>query len=199
MNADLERRWLDSFPWGMLAVDSNLAIVDANAAAAELLGAARERDLHGKDLSRLCRVEPHGWMAVTVREVASGGPAPHPLVVRAICGDLPDEPPAIPLRIHVLPFPPGNPSLVTVVLETLPTPDDEDRTDILVERFLQIASHVRHKINNTLMAVLVHGELLENRADLPDDVRERIRAIREEAGRIRDHVLELGSIRRDPP
>jgi signal transduction histidine kinase len=198
LNPDLQRRWLDSVPWAMLAVGSDLAIAAANDAAAKLLRAAGPGDLHGRNLSRLCRVEPHGWMEATVREVASGVRGQRPLVLRAICGDLPEDAPAIPLRIHVLPFPSEQPSLVTVVLETLPATEDEDRADVLIERFLQIASHVRHEINNPLMGVLVHGELLESRTDLPEDVRERIRAIREEAERIREHVRELGAIRRDP-
>jgi signal transduction histidine kinase len=199
MNADLERRWLDSLTWGVLAVAPDLAVVDANVAAARILGANAPGDLRGKTLSRLCRVEPHGWMAGTVRDVAAGRPGPRPLILPAICGDLPEEPPPVTLRIHVLPVPAGDPPFVTVVLEPLPATEDEDRADVLIDRFLQIAAHVRHEINNPLMGVLGHGELLEDRTDLPDDVRARIRSIREEGNRIRDHVRELGAIRRDPP
>ena len=198
MTADLERRWLDSLSWGVLAVARDLGIVDANLAAATILGSATAGDLRGRSLPRLCRVEPHGWMEATVRDVADGHPAPRPIVLDARCGDLPEDPAPTPLRIHVLGFPDGDRSLVTVVLEPLPETDHEDRAEVLIDRFLQIASHVRHEINNPLMGVLGYAELLESRADLPDEARERIRAMREEAEKIRDHVRDLGAIRRDP-
>jgi signal transduction histidine kinase len=143
-------------------------------------------------------VEPHGWLAGVVRDVAGGRPAPRPTVLEAICGDLPVDPPPVPLRIHVTRFPPGDPTLVSVVLEPLPETEHEDRADVLIDRFLLIASHVRHEINNPLMGVLGYAELLEDRSDLPDEVHRRIRTMREEADKIRDLVRELGAIRRDP-
>ena len=60
MTADLERRWLDSLSWGVLAVSPDLAIVDANRAAASILGASAPGELRGKSIARLCRVERGG-------------------------------------------------------------------------------------------------------------------------------------------
>ena len=78
-------------------------------------------------------------MATGARACGSAGrPGPRPLILPAICGDLPEDPPAVTLRIHVLPVPAGDPPLVTVVLEPLPATEDEDRADVLIDRFLQI-------------------------------------------------------------
>jgi len=50
---------------------------------------------------------------------------------------------------------------------------------------------IRHDLNNLLMGLVGHVELLRDTRDLPDDARRRLRIISDHLDRIRDKVGEL--------
>lgn len=59
-----------------------------------------------------------------------------------------------------------------------------------------VISDVRHDTNNALMAIMGYLELLLGRDDLPADVVTKLRAIENEAYKIRDHIARTSFIRR---
>ncbi len=100
------------------------------------------------------------------------------------------------LRLRIRSFRDGSATLaLAIVSEAAPT--DEARRDAAAyEAALQIASHVRHEINNPLMGIMGCVELLLARSDLDETVRVKIETIGKEADRIRDRTRELSAIRR---
>jgi PAS domain-containing protein len=60
----------------------------------------------------------------------------------------------------------------------------------------EVASHVRHEINNSLMGMFGHLELLLSQPGLPAGVGKRAEILMAEMARIRDQVAELGSVRK---
>ncbi len=65
------------------------------------------------------------------------------------------------------------------------------------ERALGTASHVRHEINNSLMSILGHLELLLAEASTPEPVRRRAEILVAEVERIRVGIAALQTIRRE--
>ena len=61
---------------------------------------------------------------------------------------------------------------------------------------LRLVSDARHEINNSLMGIIGHLELLLAEPVLPGSVRKRAEAIFREAEKIRDRVADLSSVRR---
>jgi signal transduction histidine kinase len=62
--------------------------------------------------------------------------------------------------------------------------DDRDETKFAV-------GSIRHDLNNLLMGLVGHVELLRGTRDLPDDARRRLGVISDHLDRIRDKVAEL--------
>lgn len=60
---------------------------------------------------------------------------------------------------------------------------------------LALVARVRHEINNPLMGALGLLELLLNRKNLDDGVRQKLETVRAETRRIRDQAALLGSLR----
>jgi hypothetical protein len=58
-------------------------------------------------------------------------------------------------------------------------------------------STIKHDLNNALMALVGHVELLLLRRDLPADAVEKIRVVMEHAGRLREMIGGMDSGRRD--
>jgi len=65
-----------------------------------------------------------------------------------------------------------------------------------LQRAIEVASEVKHEVNNLLMGLLGHAALLRESAELPEALRERIGTIEQLARTIRDRVAELDAIRR---
>lgn len=65
------------------------------------------------------------------------------------------------------------------------------------QQFLKQIAHLRHEINNPLMGILGHIEMLLGTPELPDDIRKRAETIQREARKIRDTVEEMGGVVRN--
>lgn len=64
------------------------------------------------------------------------------------------------------------------------------------DRAAAVVSNVRHEINNSLMGMIGHLELLLAKPDVPDVIRKRAETIYQEAEKIRDRIAELSSVRK---
>jgi signal transduction histidine kinase len=62
-------------------------------------------------------------------------------------------------------------------------------------RAVQLASAVKHDINNLLMGVLGQTEILRLDPGLPERTRARLDAVAEQGRKIRDRVADLDEIR----
>jgi PAS domain-containing protein len=60
---------------------------------------------------------------------------------------------------------------------------------------LEIAARSRHGINNSLMAILAHLELLLSKPDTPEPIRRRAEVLRAESEKIKAYAAELDSLR----
>ena len=63
-------------------------------------------------------------------------------------------------------------------------------------RAVEIASRVKHEVNNLLMGLLGQASLLRERFDLPDAARRKVETIERQGRKIRDQVAELDGIKR---
>jgi signal transduction histidine kinase len=75
-------------------------------------------------------------------------------------------------------------------LVVIPAATDEKETADAFDRRL---STIRHDLNNALMALIGHVELLALRRDLPDDALEKIRTVMEHAARLRGKISDMAS------
>ncbi len=65
-----------------------------------------------------------------------------------------------------------------------------------LDEVLRAVSSVRHGVNNALMGIFGHIEILLSDPDVPEPVRRRVEKIRLEAERLRERVAELSAIRK---
>ena len=70
------------------------------------------------------------------------------------------------------------------------TPEPDRDRDAMVA----IVSEIRHDINNLLMGLIGHIELLQGNDQLPGDVHKRLDTIAIQIQRIRDRVADLSTI-----
>jgi PAS domain-containing protein len=78
-------------------------------------------------------------------------------------------------------------------LDELPADRGASETAEREELFRQI-SGARHHLNNQLMGLLGHAEILRDTEDLPEHVRNRAEAVLRQAARLREAIQQLGSI-----
>jgi signal transduction histidine kinase len=64
------------------------------------------------------------------------------------------------------------------------------------DRALPIVSRSRHEINNSLMGIVGHLEILLAQGETPDTLRRRLEILVRETDKIRDRVADLETIRR---
>jgi signal transduction histidine kinase len=67
-------------------------------------------------------------------------------------------------------------------------------SDADFQGFIRQIDDLRHEINNPLMGILGHIELLLADRELPDGIRKRAETIQQEARKIRDTVEEMGQV-----
>ncbi len=94
------------------------------------------------------------------------------------------------LRIHVRSFRDGDQGRALVVVEEAGAPRGELR------QATEIASRVKHDVNNLLMGLLGHVALLQDRTDLPEPARKKVDLIEQQGKSIRDRITDLDAIRR---
>ena len=62
------------------------------------------------------------------------------------------------------------------------------------DRDRDAVSEIRHDVNNLLMGLIGHVELLQEHDRLPEDARRRLDAIANQVQRIRDRVADLSKL-----
>jgi nitrogen-specific signal transduction histidine kinase len=183
---------LDALPWGVLLVDRDRRIRHASPGAADLLDASPD-DLTGAALDATFRFEPAAAIDADMDAVFASGRGTDAGRVRiARCGK---DPRADAVRVMVRPT--ADPDRVAIWLESLGPFDAERRDGVALERCLRVASQVRHGINNALMGVFGHADLILMDPDARPKTRERARAVLEEARKVRDRLQPLQTLRRD--
>lgn len=67
-------------------------------------------------------------------------------------------------------------------------------TEEEIQALLKQISEIRHQINNPLMGILGHLELLLERPELPEDIKERGEKMLHESRKIKTLVEDLGQV-----
>lgn len=164
----------EAIPAGLVLIDREGGIVSINHAAEELIG-FKAPDLVGEDF--FTRFEALDGMAEAKETFLSGGAGadlPRPVRFRR-----PDrEEPSARVRIRALEK--DGERYGVVVLE------DAD--------ILAVVRTVRHDVNNSLMGLMGHAELLRNYGDLSSKSLAKIEAMSEEIDRVRERMARLGQL-----
>lgn len=181
---------LDVQPWGALLVDRERRIRYASRPAAELLDANVE-GLEGEPLDVAFPVDVGAELAHDIDGAFEGDGEP----ATAHIARLPDHDRADSLRILVRRT--SDPERVAVCIERLVPFGNEPRLDVAIERCLRVAADVRHAVNNSLMGIFGHADLIAMDAGAPELVRERARQVLDEAQRLRERIAPLHALRRE--
>jgi nitrogen-specific signal transduction histidine kinase len=173
-------RLLDALPQGAALLDDRGAIVATNAEFERLAG-KDGRSLRGTDLFDALGSIPE---VLSARGLYRSGSAPVLLDVAtrsfgAVAGDH---------RVRLASFGEGPDRGALVLVEEVPGRS--------CDAMFETVSHARHEINNSLMGIIGHVELLLAEPDLPNGVRRRAEAINKESQKIRDRVADLASVRK---
>lgn len=180
---------LDAQPWGALLVDRDHRIRFATRPAAALLDATVEA-LQDEPLGSACPFDGGADIARDV-DAAFGGDG-EPATAHVV--RLPGHERADAFRVLVRAT--SHADRVAICIERLLPFGGEPRLDIAIERCLRVASDVRHAVNNSLMGIFGHADLIAMDAGAPERVRERARQVVEEAQKLRDQLAPLQALRR---
>ena len=101
------------------------------------------------------------------------------------------------LRVRLLSFGAGGGRHAVVLVEDLTELDRLRAVEAAYDLALETASHVRHEINNSLMGILGHLEILLAQAGTPEAIRKRAETLLREVEKIRDGAAALQTIRRE--
>lgn len=163
---------LDAFPMGVALVDHSGAIRLANRAAGRILG--REPvELVGRPLFDALRA------LAGAEEFAETFPA-------RLAGETLDDAFGTSPRARLRSYRDASGPAAVVILEA----------GASTTRAAELASHVKHDVNNLLMGLLGQTALLGLRPDLAEAVRGKLALIEEHGKKIRDRVADLDEIRR---
>jgi signal transduction histidine kinase len=190
MSASPERLPLSVLPFAVALVDAKGRLLEANHAFERLTGLEQRAD-DPRDLFARLASSP-GMAAVRKPYLEGSAVGGVNLDFETTFGGREGTPPQR-FRATLTSFQDGKRALGFLALIELP-PSDEDRRRL--EEAVRLAAHVQHQLNNPLMGLLGHVELLLGMPDLDDAVRRRAETISVEAARIRERVTELGAIRR---
>ena len=180
-----------TFPMGLLLLDNKGAILDANQAARSLPTGAGE-NMEGKDffevfkgLEDLQAIQDRFLIATRdgqIREAFDSG-------LRG------EDSGRVPVHLRLERFDGGDGDVILAIIEIVGAGDNNQNAAKLLRNSVKQLSDIRHDINNPLMGVFGHAELLASRNDLPDGARNSVDTIMEQSRKIRDLVLELGKVR----
>ncbi len=192
MNPALYAAMFREFPLGLLLLDGKGAVLDANLAARGLPTGAGDA-LEGKDffelfdgLEDLEAIRDRFTIATRdgqLREMFDTG----------LRGDGGSG--RIPIQLRMVSFDTGDGAATLVMIEVIQAGDDNLNAAKLIRNSIKQLSDIRHDINNPLMGIFGHAELLTTRNDLPEGARKSAATIMESSRKIRDLVLELGRVR----
>lgn len=183
MNGALPEALLEAFPFGLAVLDPEGRIVQVNREAARRL----ERGGDGPVGADFFEAIASGHSFDNARNAFLAG-----AVARRVSIDIE----AVGAHVRLRGFETADGFRVLSLLE----PEDVDDRDRGIaeawEAAIELASDVRHGINNPLMVIMGQIENLLMRSDLPALVRQRLGEMHHEALRIRDLVARLQEIRR---
>ena len=187
METSLYRSLFDEFPAALLVVDRDGRILAANRAAADLPTGAGG-DLQGADFFQVFE-DLEDLQEIRDRFLVSQKSGP----VR-LCFDTGlrnHGSPRLPLQVRMH----GIDGAVLVVVELVQAGEGNRSAALLLRNSVKQLSDIRHDINNPLMGILGHAELLRGRKDLGPDAANSVDTIMEQCLKIRDLVQELGRVR----
>jgi len=101
------------------------------------------------------------------------------------------------LRVRFLSFGAGGGRHAVVLVEDVAELDRLRAVEAAYDLALETASHFRHEINNSLMGILGHLEILLAQAGTPEAIRKRAETLLREVEKIRDGAAALQTIRRE--
>lgn len=100
---------------------------------------------------------------------------------------------AVRLRVHLRSIgDTGEGTGAIALLERVPARDEA----AALARAADIASRVKHDVNNLLMGFLGHAGLLRGRPELSDASREKVALLEQQGVKIRDRIADLDGLRR---
>jgi nitrogen-specific signal transduction histidine kinase len=180
-----------AFPIGLLLLDSNGAILDANQAARDL-PTGGGHNLEGMDF-----FDAYGGLEdlQEVRDRFIIGTRDGKLKESFDTGLRGDGSGRLPVQLRLESFGSGEGDMILVMFEVIQTGEDNRNAAKLLKNSVKQLSNIRHDINNPLMGIFGHAELLSGRDDLPEGAKNSIATIMEQSRKIRDLVLELGRVR----
>jgi nitrogen-specific signal transduction histidine kinase len=181
-----------AFPIGLLLLDDKGAILDANAAARDLPTGAGD-DLKGQDFFQVFEgLEDH--QAIFDRFIiATRDRQVHESFDTGLRGGGGHG--RLPIQLRMERFDSGDGDAILVMIEIVQAGDDNRNAAKLLKNSVKQLSDIRHDINNPLMGIFGHAELLTSREDLPEGARKSADTIMEQSRKIRDLVMELGRVR----
>ena len=180
MTLPASARLLDALPQGAALLDDQGTIAAANAEFERLAG-RDARSLRGASFFdafgsipevRSARAPYLSGLAAVLVDVATRG-----------VGAVPVEG-----RVRLASFGEGPDRGALVLVEEVPAGT--------CDAMFETVAHARHEINNSLMGIIGHLELLLAQPDLQGSVRRRAEAIFRESEKIRDRVADLASVRK---
>ncbi len=101
------------------------------------------------------------------------------------------------LRVRFLAFAAGGGRHAVALVEDVAELGRLRAVESAYDRALEAASNVRHEINNSLMGILGHVEMLLAQAGTSEAIRKRAEILLREVGKIRDGAEALQTIRRE--
>lgn len=180
MRLDAKGGIIDAIPLGVIVLDRSGTVTRANAAAETALG---EGPLEGRNLfSDLPRVPSLG----RAREAFSDA-----VRLDAVALNIGDER----LRFRIRSFGEGDEAGAVAVVLTLTPEDAAGATADAHADMLKTVSRCRHDLNNSLMGLIGMLELLLMRGDVSGDARRKVDGAMVEAGKLRDRIKLLNSVR----
>ena len=181
----------NGLPLGLILLDQSGTILTASDRAAALLGldpcALSGKSFFSELASLPGMVEAHEGFR---REIGRDGVSLRFATSSGAGGRSRD---ASRLLVCVRSFRDGDHVRALVVLEEAEASSGEG-----LDRLMEVASGVRHEVNNLLMGLLGHAALLRESTELPEALRERVAMIEQQGRRIRDRIADLDDIRHLP-
>ena len=180
-----------SFPFALFILDGNGAILDTNLAARNLPTGAGD-NLQGRDFFEVL-TGLEDLQAIRDRFiVATRDGKAWESFDTGLRGDGNGR---LPIQLRLVGFDTGEGEATLASIEVIQIGEDNRNAAKLLRNSVKQLSDIRHDINNPLMGIFGHAELLTSRKDLPEGARNSADTIMEQARKIRDLVLELGRVR----
>ena len=179
---------VSALPLGVTVLDERGTILTANEAAARLLGTDRALLLGRNFFAEFASLEGMGEAHDGFRRGIQQDSIDLRLDTVAAS---PGQDGSSRLRVRVRSFRDGSDRRALVLLEETGAPGGQE-----LLQAMEVASKVKHEVNNLLMGLLGNLTLLRDRTDLPEAIRKKVELIEQQGKRICDLVADLDAIQR---